>query len=176
MAAGASAFFGAGLDESSPQPANTRQEAAARVRAIFWKAIVVYFCGSTSNFSDAKKPPPAPVARLFVEKKGKYGDGESWRDFISYRPDAEKDNGRAGKTLEPCLCTRLPATLILLLAGGHLADHALDEVVHCVEHLVVGNLSFRNLHLSFVVDNRAGEDVEFFLFHLRVNGVDVFNH
>ena len=25
------------------------------------------------------------------EKKGKYGDGESWRDFISYRLDAEKD-------------------------------------------------------------------------------------
>ena len=41
------------------------EKAAAIVRAIFWKAIVVYFCGSTSNFSDAKKPPPAPVARLF---------------------------------------------------------------------------------------------------------------
>jgi hypothetical protein len=27
------------LDESSPQPASTRQEAAARVRAIFWNAI-----------------------------------------------------------------------------------------------------------------------------------------
>ena len=25
------------------------------------------------------------------EKKGKYGNGESWRDFISYRLDAEKD-------------------------------------------------------------------------------------
>ena len=66
--------------------------------------------------------------------------------------------------------------LILLLAGGHLADHALDEVVHCVEHLVVGNLSFRNLYLSFVVDNRAGEDAEFFLLHLGVDGVDVFDY